>query len=115
MARGTDDSLQDLIERLEQPVIGNTLLFFPIQLEKAREFVPIEAQNRLVADHGDRQFLKPQGLQFLQRLGIVFGVSALVSNAIIRKKLFRAGAGESAGSVVDLDGFHVCQPAFAFL
>jgi hypothetical protein len=45
-------------------------------------------------------------LQLGQRPGIVLDVPGFESYAALRKKLFRAGAGKSAGAIVNLDGIH---------
>jgi hypothetical protein len=53
-------------------------------------------------------------LKLGERGGIVLDVSRLESDVVLRKKLFRAGAGESAGAIIDFD-VHEDHSAAAFL
>jgi hypothetical protein len=84
------------------------------KIEDARELAAIEAGDRPAVEDGDRNVLDAERPKLGEGFGIVFDVSWLEGDAALRKKLFRAGAGESAGAVINFD-VHKNHSAAAFL
>jgi hypothetical protein len=112
LARRADHRAHDRIQPLEENRIGERLVLFLFQVEDARELAAIEADDRAPVDNRDGNVFNAQRPQLLERAGVVLDVARLELDSVLRKKLFRAGAGESAGAVVDLDVHRHSAAAF---
>jgi hypothetical protein len=83
-----------------------------LELEDAGKLAPVETDDRAPVDNGDGNVLDAERLKLGERGGVVLDVARLEWNPVLRKKLFRAGAGESAGAVVDLGDHRHSVAAF---
>jgi hypothetical protein len=112
LARRADDCAHDFVHPFEETRVGERLVFLLFQIEDARELAPVEAGDRPPVDDGDGNIFNTQSLELGERAGVVLDVAQLELNPVLRKKLFRAGAGESAGAVIELDVHRHSAAAF---
>ena len=106
MTRRPDQSFQNLVKSGEETTIGSAPLAFFREPEEPGQLLPIETHYDFLTYRRDRDVSYAKSLELAHGSRIILNIPTVERNPVLRKKLFRAATGKSAGTVVDFDVLH---------